>query len=291
MFNRPDDEGVKKKKLELRKKIQEEANVLFGFIDGETILGLISEGISKEEKDAYLKDLRNMLEFMQNTNKPVHFVITKWDMLRRENISLLKIKKMLLRDISDFRKFVDIQLQTGAAIRLIPVSAVGMNFVDPQSNVIRTDNDVHLDPINIEIPLLYATLDTLIGQMRQLKLMPTGMKDKSALLRILRPVPHLLTPITNLLLVATHHQPIPPSFQPSVPLIVGDIEREIDEGIESNQTDPDINYQILKKQIYNKRRILHYTIKKFFSLTRRFEKEFPGSRLEIKENGIWNFWK
>src|SRR5207248_11598741 len=82
---------------------------------------IISKDISKEDKDEYEKKLRNMLEFMQNANKPVHFVVTKWDRVARANFSLPKILpqvQMYLRKIPFFQNFVETQGQTGAVVQV-----------------------------------------------------------------------------------------------------------------------------------------------------------------------------
>jgi hypothetical protein len=64
------------------------------------------------------------------TENPVHFVISKWDLIEN-HFSLESIRERLLA-IRDFKQLVQSRVQAGSQVRLIPVSSVGSGFAVPQ---------------------------------------------------------------------------------------------------------------------------------------------------------------
>ena len=107
--------------------------------------------------------------------RPVQFVISKWDHLQREGITLTQIRTSLMK-IDKFADFVGITTQEGESAsidyskkmraRFIPVSSVGFDFVESWRLV---DSDPVMDikkgakvtPWNVEMPISCVLPDRL----------------------------------------------------------------------------------------------------------------------------------
>ncbi|MGN7200337.1 hypothetical protein [Arthrobacter sp. SAFR-044] len=98
-------------------------------------------------------DMTSSLEIVQQSRCPVHFVITKWDLLA-DICSLQQVKDKLLTD-ENLRDLISAKAQdTRASIRLFPVSAVGFEFATPEPNGAMKKNGTPPRPHNVELPLL-----------------------------------------------------------------------------------------------------------------------------------------
>lgn len=108
----------------------DQADALLGLLDGQKILDFMRGG--KDGNTLVFIDLPNMLQIMQRcgTQNPVHFVISKWDLIESK-FSLEQIRERLLQ-IGEFKQIVQNRVKAGSQVRLIPVSSVGMGFAIPQ---------------------------------------------------------------------------------------------------------------------------------------------------------------
>lgn len=148
-----------------------DADALLCLLDGQKIRDLM-----RNENDALLweiKDLPSMLTVAQRSKKPVHFVISKWDILQDE-YSLRDIRHRLLQ-IDEFRNIANqrVQLEIPIPVRLIPVSSVGKGFAVLQSDnagtgFIMKKLGVKPTPFQVEAPLaciLPDMIQTRIGEL------------------------------------------------------------------------------------------------------------------------------
>ena len=105
-------------------------------------------------------DLSSSLEIAQQSRCPIHFVVTKWDLLEGW-VELGALRDRLLAD----ENFGDVvaakSRQVGATIRLIPVSSVGSGFAKllPDGRMEKTGAPAR--PMNVEIPLVAVLPDFL----------------------------------------------------------------------------------------------------------------------------------
>jgi energy-coupling factor transporter ATP-binding protein EcfA2 len=107
-----------------------DADAFLGLLDGQKILEMMK---GQKGGDVLIyNDLPNMLPIMSQsgTENPVHFVISKWDLIEN-HFSLESIRERLLA-IRDFKQLVQSRVQAGSQVRLIPVSSVGSGFAVPQ---------------------------------------------------------------------------------------------------------------------------------------------------------------
>src|SRR5262249_38353175 len=118
---------------ELNEAIGDAASLLV-FLDGAKIKSyLSSEGMSDAEFNEWMLPIYLRVENWR-TGGPVHFVITKWDLLsksRHDYAALVLIHEKLLKNIR-FREMLEGRGSWSgerSLVRLIPVSSVGHNFM------------------------------------------------------------------------------------------------------------------------------------------------------------------
>ena len=141
------------------------ADTLLGLLDGQRIRALM-----RNEQLGLLwaiSDLPNMLTVMQRSVKPVHFVISKWDVLDGE-YSLKEIRDRLLQ-IDEFKNLVNLRNQAGSPIRLIPVSAVGKGFakLQPDGSMVKSLTSLP-HPFQVEVPLACVLPDMIQVHLEEL---------------------------------------------------------------------------------------------------------------------------
>jgi len=103
-------------------------------------------------------ELSSSLEIVQQTRCPVHFAVTKWDLLEGTH-SLAEVRDLLLGDGS-FRDLIRGRSESAAGpIRLIPVSSVGTGFASMQPNGQMQKLGPQARPFQVELPLISVIPD------------------------------------------------------------------------------------------------------------------------------------
>ncbi len=146
------------------------ADALLGLLDGTRIMSLIKN--EKLGKIWSVKELPNILSIMQTTNKPIHFVISKWDIVQN-HYTIEEIRECLL-EIEEFKNLVKTRNQSHSPIRLIPVSSVGTGFADLQPDGSMKKTGKMPQPFQVEMPLscifpdmIQITLNELLKKKEQ----------------------------------------------------------------------------------------------------------------------------
>jgi hypothetical protein len=138
----------------------ESADALVAVIDGHRVRQWID---GKREGQMGLQHaLTAMISRMLVVEKPVTFVITKWDLLRDVDVdedSRLRTVRKLLMSNQGFRDLV--QEHSGRrVVRLVPVSAVGPAFAElDESGAMTKLPDGLLEPTNVDVPLAAVVPD------------------------------------------------------------------------------------------------------------------------------------
>lgn len=147
-----------------------EADALLGLLDGQRICSLMRN--EKLGKIWMINDLPNMLDIMQRIQKPIHFVISKWDIVKGQ-YTLEQIREKLLQ-IQEFKNIVSLRNQSNTSVRLIPVSSVGMAFAELQDDGSMKKTGALPQPYQVEMPLacilpdmIQHTLDELMRKKEQ----------------------------------------------------------------------------------------------------------------------------
>ncbi|MDE5121128.1 MAG: hypothetical protein O4965_13925 [Trichodesmium sp. St19_bin1] len=160
-----DPEGEGEEDEEFNNKIQA-ADIILVLLDGQKLLafiGQIREGLKWANGD-----LPNMLQEVQKIqDKPVHFVISKWDIVAPD-YSLEEVRDRLL-DIEEFNNLVIARNKARTPIRLIPVSSVGQGFATLLQNGSMAKNiDVLPTPFQVEVPLACTLPDKINVELKEL---------------------------------------------------------------------------------------------------------------------------
>jgi hypothetical protein len=125
------------------------ADALLGLLDGQRLRALM-----RNEKLGLfwiVNELPNMLNIMQGSQKPIHFVISKWDTLINE-YSLEQLRDRLL-EIDEFRNLIQARNEARLPVRLIPISSVGMGFAKLQPDGSMAKTGSLPNPFLVEMPL------------------------------------------------------------------------------------------------------------------------------------------
>jgi len=127
------------------------ADALLGLLDGQRLCALMQN--EKLGQKWAVNELPRILSIMQKTGKPIHFIISKWDIVEKK-YTLEQIRDCLLNEIPHFKNLVLNYNKAGKPVRLIPVSAVGKDFVTLKPDGSMEKNlSVLPQPFQVEIPL------------------------------------------------------------------------------------------------------------------------------------------
>lgn len=109
------------------------------------------------------RDLTNLMQLVDKCERhtPVHFIISKWDLLE-SSYSLLQVRNRLLEKVPEFKNVVHSRNKAGCPIRLIPVSSVGMGFatLQPDGQMKKKPGAIPR-PFQVEVPLACVFIDGL----------------------------------------------------------------------------------------------------------------------------------
>ncbi|MEA5592840.1 GUN4 domain-containing protein [Rivularia sp. UHCC 0363] len=150
-------------------KLVEQADVILGLLDGRKIHACLTGDSQMLINEFLNKDLPSILKRMQTSNIPIHFVISKWDILDRNKYSLSQVKKLLM-DIPEFQQLLENRSSIGSHVRLIPVSAVGLEFANLQPDgSMKKILGAQPVPFLVEVPLACVLPDRLQQQLHQIQ--------------------------------------------------------------------------------------------------------------------------
>ena len=156
-------EDIEDSESEFENKLKQ-ADTLLGLLDGHKLCALMrNEMIGSTWA---VRDLRNMLDVMQGSLAPIHFIISKWDIVQ-DSFSLEQIRARLL-EIEEFNNLVKLRNKAGSPVRVIPVSAVGKNFATPQSDGSMKKNGAFPQPFQVEVPLACILPDMIQTMLEEL---------------------------------------------------------------------------------------------------------------------------
>jgi len=99
--------------------------------------------------------------------KPIHFVITKWDLLEK-NYTLSVVRKHLEDKSEEFKRLVNARVGADCPVRLIPISSVGKEFVTMQlDGSMKKNLGSTPKPFHLEIPISYVLIDRVASLYRE----------------------------------------------------------------------------------------------------------------------------
>jgi len=261
------------------------ADAVLGLLDGRKIYSFMNNN-DDEFRNLFLhKDIPSIARIMQYCEAPVHFVISKWDLLEGK-YTLGQIRDRLL-EILEFKNLIS-QL-TGSTVRLIPVSSVGANFATLLPNgKMQKHSGAIPRPFYVEVPLACVLPDALVKRVKDLK-----QREKEIADMVVKVKPRFggfLTVIDELLtntVVKFLKDNLPGNYQFS-PDVLNWAEQKIQKAQEQiNQRESEAakitQEQIMQrdklfKEIKNEETALNYLMNQFLTLTSSLDTDFPASK-------------
>jgi len=261
------------------------ADAVLGLLDGRKIYSFMNNN-DDEFRNLFLhKDIPSIARIMQSCNAPVHFVISKWDLLEGK-YTLGQIRDRLL-EILEFKNLIS-QL-VGNTVRLIPVSSVGANFATLLPN---GKMQKHLGaiprPFYVEVPLACVLPDALLKRVSDLK-----KQEKEITEMVVTAKPRFggfLTVIDEFLtntVVKFMKENLPENYQFS-PDVLNWAEQKIQKAQEQiNQRELEaakitqeqiVQRDRLFKDVKNEETALNYLMNQFLTITSSLDADFPASK-------------
>ncbi|MDD1415077.1 hypothetical protein MEN41_10675 [Dolichospermum sp. ST_con] len=181
------------KTSEQEKKLEKEiekAHIVVIFLDGVKLIDLMRQKVGREELSTtsvnqinfWYQELFNSIACLKRNDCPIHFVITKWDALVFKGFEDLRaIENTLTKDLPALKELIDIRKELQSQpIRWIPISSLGMNIAEPIYDSEGTYKKMGLkkidgcyantiDPMDVDIVLSYAMIDTLKSKLKDLE--------------------------------------------------------------------------------------------------------------------------
>ena len=142
-----------------------QADTILGLLDGRKILAWMNGG-NDLVIASFLEDLASILRRMHGCNVPIHFVISKWDLLENK-FSLKQVRDRLLT-IPEFEQVVQSRKSVDSPVRIIPVSSVGAGFatLEPDGSMKKTPGAVPC-PFQVEVPVACVLPDALKAKLSE----------------------------------------------------------------------------------------------------------------------------
>ena len=150
-------------------ELMDTADIHLGLIDGERLLRSMKDRSYTSE--FYLKELDRLiidLGLLHKENTVVHFLISKWDLLKSSGYSVAEVKAHL-GNYERFSDFAQNILDYDGKIRFIPVSAVGFDFLEYDGDGYKPKQGGILKPYNVDIPLSLALIDSMEMVVKELE--------------------------------------------------------------------------------------------------------------------------
>lgn len=138
-----------------------QATSVIGMIDGWDMLELMDGKLTNDGmRVRYGAILRVMLKY--TSGKPIHFILTKWDLFERRGLKLDRVAARL-REVPEFRDCFASRRHSAIPIRLIPVTSIGEKFAEPDETGrgMKKIKGASPEGYNLAMPLACAMYDNL----------------------------------------------------------------------------------------------------------------------------------
>lgn len=148
----------------------EDADIVMGLFDGSDVLGVMhTSGDPARKLESKYGNMLTWLSYNHNLSRtPVHFVVTKWDLLEAAGFNLKAVRDRLL-EFETFERFVHRYMPVQATApafslpptHLIPISSIGPGFAEIQGEIMTKTGKTTIEPQDIMLPLALAVCDAI----------------------------------------------------------------------------------------------------------------------------------
>jgi hypothetical protein len=147
-----------------------EADAVLVLLDGQKILRRLdnTEHLIADPKKRIGAELNFVLPYLtKSPKKPIHFVISKWDLLEGK-YSIAQVRDCLLQ-YHNFMQIIAYRAHLRVPTRLIPVSAVGIGFATVSNDgSMKKSPSVNPKPFQVEMSIASTLIDAFVSATRDL---------------------------------------------------------------------------------------------------------------------------
>jgi hypothetical protein len=248
------------------------ADAVLAILDGQKVLAFMQDSdIANQDVSIWLhKDLPNLMQLINRCGAiPVHFIISKWDLLDK-NYRLLEVRNRLLEKVTEFKSVVQNINNTDCPVRLIPVSSVGMNFatLQPDGSMKKVPSETPR-PFQVEVPLAYVLTDAL--QKKLSKIEEPWLKNFSN--KVLFVYDMILESLTGAI---SERFPESDKIDNDILRMLVDITKK---GVQKVEDWRRLQAESLKK-VKDEKTALNHAVNSFLCIQKKLENDFPASDLK-----------
>jgi hypothetical protein len=267
------------------------ADVVLALLDGTKIMSLIRE--ENLGKSWIVKDLSNILSIIQTNDKPVHFLVSKWDIVQKY-YNLEQIRDCLL-EVEEFKDIVRNRYRKESPVRLIPISSVGSGFAELQPDGSMKKTGVMPKPFQIEVPLACVIPDIIRKLLKELEDKQKEEKDRE-----IKPVNDDLTWWDKLKkytgggvkkIASYLKEYVPPKYQFASEILeelIDIVDTELTRPVYQKEEEARKKTEELKQKkaaslekIDDDTKALSYCVTCFAGIIDKLDRDFPASKLEL----------
>ena len=255
-------DGVGSPSLEIDQEAKQ-ADALLVLLDGQKMLYMLQN--QRQALARLERDLNFILPIIQTVRPmPVHFVITKWDLLENQDFTLSQVRERLLQ-IDQFNNVLSQRRRLQIPTRLIPTSALGQGFAElDASGVMHKNPEQAPDPYQVEMPIACTLIDSFQLLVNELR------RDQSSLRFLLRALMvEILMAILSLLAVL----PIP-----NLP-ILGVLLKIVGKGVKHSEEFLKQEQAVSLELVRNRQTAVESAVSSCNFLLAKLEVTFPESNL------------
>lgn len=254
-----------------------ESEFLLVLLDGEKALKCFGGDFG------LIHELVPVFNAMEQSDAVAHFVVTKWDLLEAAGHSVPSVLECLLRD-QDFEAFYRARLRQTrtAALRFVPVSAVGRGFAVPGPDGAMIKQGTPVRPLNVEIPFMAVMVDLFDREVRKaIPESPAGgeIRQRAQQLTWLRAIQGRLPMIRGLLNASAARSPALRAVKETmVDVFVDYVDQKISGFGERVERDAaELRSKVLRAR--SEQEAMVGVVAMFDAVLKEFEAACPGSRV------------
>ncbi|WP_071187823.1 hypothetical protein [Trichormus sp. NMC-1] len=145
-----------------------QADSLLGLLDGQKIYGILNETNTFVSQNFFQVDLPSIIKQMQKSTVPIHFIITKWDLLSQK-FTLKQVIDYLMK-CDEFQELITQRNKIESPVRIIPVSSIGAKFaqLQPDGSMKKFSGAIP-QPYYTEVPIACVFPDGLKARINHIK--------------------------------------------------------------------------------------------------------------------------
>lgn len=261
-------------------RVLDGADCLLGLLDGQKLAGYMVG----RDNGFQNPDLANMLPILNHGYGPIHFLVSKWDLLEG-NHTLEQIRDKLLEN-DHFRSLVESRSRNRIPVRLIPVSSVGMGFARQRPDGRMEKLGRSPRPYQVEIPMALILPDKIEAEIqRVIREISDRQSEDVAVKPVYTTLERAGAHASSVINVA--RELLPDNFK-YVEGILRELARRAGKGAEESRDaaaaqtrQRSAELASMLEAVHDEKSALEFALGQFDRLRRQLDYTFPASRIEL----------